>query len=117
MKACVESARVNETIETESCVNKTTDHGRHSDNPPPDDSLQSPKLRNSVKRIYLAHRIGSVDVKEPSILVCVSSAHRREAFETCSKILEKVKHDVPIWKKEIYDGQHAGEEEWKANVS
>jgi molybdopterin synthase catalytic subunit len=68
-----------------------------------------------VKSIYLAHRLGHVPTTQSSILVCVSSAHRKEAFEICEEILEQVKKQVPIWKKEIYVGQNAGEAEWKAN--
>lgn len=70
---------------------------------------------NEIKRIYLAHRLGDVRTGEASILVCVSSAHRKAAFELCEEILEEVKRQVPIWKKEIYDGTHAGLAEWKAN--
>ena len=70
---------------------------------------------NEIKRIYLAHRLGDVRTGEASILVCVSSAHRKAAFELCEEVLEEVKRQVPIWKKEIYDGTHAGLAEWKAN--
>lgn len=78
---------------------------------------QVPAIRRDIKRIFLAHRLGDVDVAEPSILVCVSSAHRQAAFEACSEILEDVKRRVPIWKKEIYGGDYTGTEEWKANAA
>jgi molybdopterin synthase catalytic subunit len=70
---------------------------------------------DEVKCIYLSHRLGIVPIGESSILVCVSSAHRKEAFSVCEDILEKVKKQVPIWKKEVYVGQNLGEAEWKAN--
>lgn len=69
-----------------------------------------------VKRMYLAHRLGHVATEQPSILVCVSSAHRKAAFTVCEAILEEVKRSVPIWKKEVYDGAYAGSAEWKANA-
>lgn len=72
---------------------------------------------DAIKKIYLAHRLGTVDTTQPSILVCVSSAHRRASFVACENILEEVKRCVPIWKKEIYAGAHTGESEWKANSS
>lgn len=79
--------------------------------------LQEARIRSEeIKSIYLAHRLGHVPTTQSSILVCVSSAHRKEAFESCEEILEQVKKKVPIWKKEIYVGQNAGEAEWKANV-
>lgn len=76
---------------------------------------QQQNVSNEIKRVYLAHRLGDVRTGEASILVCVSSAHRKAAFELCEEILEEVKRQVPIWKKEIYDGTHAGLAEWKAN--
>ncbi|PWN31484.1 Molybdopterin biosynthesis MoaE [Meira miltonrushii] len=77
--------------------------------------IQQQSVSNEIKRVYLAHRLGDVRAGEASILVCVSSAHRKAAFELCEEILEEVKRQVPIWKKEIYDGTHAGLAEWKAN--
>ena len=71
---------------------------------------------SEVKAIYLAHRTGHVPISEPSILVCVSSAHRKEAFVICEEILEQVKKQAPIWKKEVYVGHNEGEAEWKANA-
>lgn len=76
------------------------------------------KARSSsseIKSIYLAHRLGHVPTTQASILVCVSSAHRQEAFQVCEEILEQVKKQVPIWKKEVYIGQDKGHAEWKAN--
>jgi molybdopterin synthase catalytic subunit len=72
---------------------------------------------SEVKSIYLAHRLGHVPIAEASILVCVSSAHRKEAFAVCEEVLEQVKKEVPIWKKEVYEGQNAGEAEWKSNAA
>jgi molybdopterin synthase catalytic subunit len=60
------------------------------------------------------HRLGIVPVGEASIVIAVSSPHRKEAFVACEYILEQVKLKVPIWKEEIYD---SGESEWKANTS
>lgn len=68
-----------------------------------------------VKSVYLAHRLGHVPTTQASIVVCVASAHRKEAFAVCEEVLEQVKKEVPIWKKEVYVGQHAGEAAWKAN--
>lgn len=70
---------------------------------------------SEIKRIFLAHRLGNVETGEASILVCVSSAHRKAAFGLCEEILEEVKRQVPIWKKEIYSGSDLGSSEWKAN--
>ncbi len=51
---------------------------------------------------YLHHRLGRVEVGEASVVVVVTSPHRPEAFEACRWIIERLKADVPIWKKEFY---------------
>ena len=58
------------------------------------------------------HRLGVVPVGEASIVIAVSSPHRKEAFVACEYLLEQVKLKVPIWKKEVYE---SGEPQWKAN--
>ena len=52
--------------------------------------------------IFLEHAKGYVAVGEISILIAVSSEHRDEAFKICRYILEEIKHQTPIWKKEHY---------------
>ncbi|KAH7925212.1 molybdenum cofactor synthesis 2 [Leucogyrophana mollusca] len=61
------------------------------------------------------HRLGSVPVGEPSIVIAVSSPHRKEAFVACEQILEEVKQKAQIWKREYYEGEKEEEAEWKAN--
>jgi molybdopterin synthase catalytic subunit len=56
--------------------------------------------RWSVRRIALLHRTGELGVGEISVVVAVSAAHRAEAFDACRHAIERLKHDVPIWKKE-----------------
>ena len=60
-------------------------------------------------KIFLEHTKGYVLVGEISILIAVGSSHRDEAFKICRFILEEVKHQSPIWKKEHYI---EGTEDW-----
>jgi len=60
-------------------------------------------------KIFLEHAKGYVSVGETSILIAVGSGHRDEAFKISRYILEEVKHQSPIWKKEHYAD---GKEEW-----
>lgn len=69
----------------------------------------------SLIRCVVHHRLGSVPVGEPSIVIAVSSPHRKEAFVACELILEEVKLKAQIWKREYYEGQGEEEAEWKAN--
>jgi molybdopterin synthase catalytic subunit len=52
------------------------------------------------------HRIGRVGPGEASVLVAVSAGHRSAAFEACRFLIDEIKKEVPIWKKEVFtDGQ------------
>ena len=53
-------------------------------------------------KVFLEHAKGYVSVGEISILIAVGSGHRDEAFKICRYILEEIKHQTPIWKKEHY---------------
>ena len=54
------------------------------------------------------HRVGAVTLSEPSVIVACSSPHRGEAFAGVREIIDRVKAEAPIWKREV-DG---GEERW-----
>ena len=56
----------------------------------------------SVTRVSMSHRVGRVNVSEPSVVIFVSSSHRQQALEAVSKAIDMVKETVPIWKKEWY---------------
>jgi molybdopterin synthase catalytic subunit len=51
------------------------------------------------------HRVGDVPLSEPSVIVAASSAHRGEAFAGAREIIDRVKAEAPIWKKEIEGGE------------
>jgi molybdopterin synthase catalytic subunit len=53
-----------------------------------------------VCRVAMLHRTGHLEVGEISVLVCCSAPHRAEAFEAARHGIERLKQDVPIWKKE-----------------
>lgn len=54
-----------------------------------------------VHAISMIHRLGAVKVGEISIILRVSSVHRREAFEACQYMMDELKLRLPIWKKEF----------------
>jgi molybdopterin synthase catalytic subunit len=47
------------------------------------------------------HRHGYIAIGETAVVVCVASPHRAEAFEACAWVMDTIKKDVPIWKKEF----------------
>jgi len=63
-------------------------------------------------RAAIVHRLGEVPVGEPSVAIAVASPHRAAAYEASREALERLKAEVPIWKREHYaDGGTAWREE------
>ena len=60
------------------------------------------RLRWDICSIAMIHRIGRVDIGEASVVIAVSSAHRKEAFQACRCAIDTLKKTVPIWKKEYF---------------
>jgi len=64
--------------------------------------------RYDLCKVAIAHRIGRVGIGETSVAVAVSAPHREHALAACKEAIDTLKVDVPLWKKEIYEGG----EEW-----
>jgi molybdopterin synthase catalytic subunit len=60
----------------------------------------------------IVHRLGEVGVEGVSIVCCLSTEHRKEAFEGCEFMMKDLKKRVAIWKREIYK---EGDSVWKVN--
>jgi molybdopterin synthase catalytic subunit len=56
----------------------------------------------AVTRVALVHRLGRLEIGEPSVAVAVSAPHRDAAFKACRHAIDALKSRVPIWKKEYY---------------
>jgi molybdopterin synthase catalytic subunit len=66
-----------------------------------------------IGRIGMVHRLGRVGIGETSVAVLVTAPHRKAAFEAASEGISRLKHRVPIWKKEYFeDGEVWVEGEW-----
>lgn len=58
--------------------------------------------------VRLVHRLGRLSIGEASVAVVTSAAHRAAAFDACRALIERLKADVPIFKREIWtDGSHS----------
>jgi molybdopterin synthase catalytic subunit len=53
-----------------------------------------------VRKVAILHRTGDLEVGDASVAVACSAPHRTEAFDACRHGIERLKQDVPIWKKE-----------------
>lgn len=61
------------------------------------------KRRWSAGRVAIIHRTGSVPPGETSVMISVACAHRAEAFDACRWLIDTLKKDVPIWKKDVFE--------------
>lgn len=71
--------------------------------------LKDAKDRFGVTDINVIHRIGNLSLTEDSVVICVSSEHREDAFKACRYVIDTIKTDVPIWKQDITG---SGEKKW-----
>ncbi|MEU6931586.1 molybdenum cofactor biosynthesis protein MoaE [Streptomyces sp. NPDC046374] len=62
-----------------------------------------------VRALAAVHRVGDLHVGDIAVVVAVSCPHRGEAFEACRKLIDDLKHEVPIWKHQTFSD---GTEEW-----
>jgi molybdopterin synthase catalytic subunit/molybdopterin converting factor small subunit len=63
-------------------------------------------------RAAIVHRLGEVPVGEASVVIAIGSPHRAAAYEASRTALERLKAEIPIWKREHYaDGEAAWREE------
>ena len=64
--------------------------------------------RYDLCKVAITHRIGRVGIGETSVAIAVSAPHREHALAACKEAIDTLKIDVPLWKKEVYEGG----EEW-----
>jgi molybdopterin synthase catalytic subunit len=60
-----------------------------------------------IERLGIIHRFGELAISESSVVIVVTSPHRKVAFEACHYAIDRVKQTVPIWKKEIFEDGEA----------
>jgi molybdopterin synthase catalytic subunit len=61
--------------------------------------------RHGLEAAAAEHRVGNVPLGEASVIVAASSAHRDAAFAGAREIIDRVKAEAPIWKKEMEEGE------------
>ena len=62
--------------------------------------------------MHIYHSLGKVNAGEISLFIFTSSRHRQDALEACSYLVERIKKEVPIWGKELFENQ---DYKWKQN--
>lgn len=62
-----------------------------------------------VRALAAVHRVGDLAVGDLAVVVAVSCPHRAEAFAACRRLIDDLKHEVPLWKHQTFTD---GTEEW-----
>jgi molybdopterin synthase catalytic subunit len=62
-----------------------------------------------VLAVAVSHRVGLLAVGDVALVAAVATAHRREAFDVCARLVDEVKHRLPIWKRQLFTD---GSDEW-----
>lgn len=58
-------------------------------------------IGSSGALVAVSHRVGTLHVGDAAVVIAVASAHRAEAFEVCRTLIETIKTDLPVWKKQV----------------
>lgn len=66
----------------------------------------------SLTCMHIYHSLGRVKAGEISLFVFTSSKHRKNAIEACAEIVERIKNEIPVWGKEIFEDEQYS---WKVN--
>jgi len=64
--------------------------------------------------MHVYHRLGAVKTGEISLFVFTSSKHRRAAIDACNEVVERIKKELPVWGKEIFEDETYT---WKVNTN
>jgi molybdopterin synthase catalytic subunit len=64
---------------------------------------------SGVRAIAASHRIGVLHIGEAALVAAVAADHRQAAFDTCARLVDTVKAQLPVWKHQFFDD---GTEEW-----
>jgi molybdopterin synthase catalytic subunit len=64
---------------------------------------------SEAEAVAVSHRLGPLAVGEAALVVAVAGVHRAEAFETAMRLVDEVKHQLPVWKRQIFPD---GTDEW-----
>ena len=72
------------------------------------DIAASLEQRYDLCGVAIHHRTGRVEIGDASVMIAVSAPHRQDALAACKDAIDTLKEQVPLWKKEVYEGG----EEW-----
>jgi len=51
--------------------------------------------------VAVSHRVGRLAVGDAAVIIAVASGHREEAFTVCREVIESIKRELPVWKRQV----------------
>jgi molybdopterin synthase catalytic subunit len=69
--------------------------------------LREEAERHGILKAIARHRTGALKIGDSAVWVGVASAHRGTAFDAARAIMERIKYELPVWKKEAYVEGHS----------
>ncbi|MET4082653.1 molybdopterin synthase catalytic subunit [Pedobacter sp. UYP30] len=76
--------------------------------------IEEAKEKWQLTSALAIHRVGKVGINETAVVVVTASVHRKEAYEANRFLIEKIKHELPVWKCEYFLD---GKKKWGGNCS
>lgn len=64
---------------------------------------------HGVRAVAASHRLGVLQIGEAALVAAVAADHRRAAFDTCARLVEAIKTQLPVWKHQFFGD---GTDEW-----
>ncbi len=63
----------------------------------------------AVEALAVGHRVGVLGIGDVALVAAVATAHRREAFDVCARLVDEVKARLPVWKRQVFED---GTDDW-----
>ncbi len=67
------------------------------------DEIAAAIERETGAAVAITHRIGTLLPGDAAVVIACAAAHRAPAFRACEAAIERLKHDVPVWKREVFE--------------
>ncbi len=62
-----------------------------------------------MRAVAVSHRVGALHIGDAALVAAVAADHRQAAFQTCARLVDRVKEQLPVWKHQFFTD---GSDEW-----
>ena len=93
--------RVRDTDPDASAAVVALEYSAHPDAPDALHRIAERAAAGTDAIVAVSHRVGRLEVGEAAVIIAVASGHRAAAFEVCRTVIETIKTDLPVWKRQV----------------